>query len=249
VLSLVESRLHGFLKKVGMAFLVNQGCFLVDSEVPLTMFGQRRLSDLDGRRVIDVCGVGEGFFKPDDGRPEGLWLGEYELKRNILRGVEVKVSRSDLRNGFVCSGCNYNYLLTPMKLTSPSAMPRGVGLIEYNRYKFSVELDEDGRFCFEGLRVVRNPSFRRIRHYVVDNATAHIAQRRLTGELDALLDEMVEGHSELGYKRAREVPESSGKLCQLHARGSGREDVSAEEVLYRGLRLAPGEAPAGHLLH
>lgn len=217
MLSLVESRLHGFLKKVGMAFLINQGCFLVDTEIPLTMFGQRRLHDLDGHHVIDVCGVGERFFTPDEGYSDERGRGDYELKRNILRGVEVKVSKSDLRNGFVCSGCNYNYLLAPMRLVPPSALPRGVGLVEYNRYKFSAELVGDDRFCFEGLRVVRNPSFKRVRHYMVDNATAHMSQRRLTGSLDDLLDEMVEGHSELGYNRARKLLESSGGLCQLHA--------------------------------
>ena len=45
---MVESDLHGFLKKVGAAFLINQGCFLVDTEVPLTRFGQRRMGELDG---------------------------------------------------------------------------------------------------------------------------------------------------------------------------------------------------------
>jgi hypothetical protein len=165
------------------------------------MFGQRRLHELDDHHVIDVCGVGERFFTPDEMRSE-RGRGDYELKRNILRGVEVKVSRSDLRNGFVCSGCNYNYLMAPMRLVPPSVLPRGVGLVEYNRYKFSVELVGDGHFFFEGLRVVRNPSFRSVRRYMVDNATSHIAQRRLTNAFDALLDEMVEGHLKLGYNRA-----------------------------------------------
>jgi hypothetical protein len=152
---LVESGLHAFLKRVGAAFLLNQGCFLVDTEVPLSRTG--RTHELDDHRVVDVCGVGERFFEADRellmDYAEPLRV-RHEVKRNVLRGVEVKVSRSDFRNGFYCSGCNYNYLLTPMKLVSPWELPKGVGLVEYNRYKFSVELAEE-RFAFRGLRVVK----------------------------------------------------------------------------------------------
>ena len=126
-----ESPLHAFLKRVGAAFLVNQGCFLVDTEVPLSRTG--RTHELDDHRVVDVCGVGERLFEAERGLladyvgPTG---GRPEVKRNVLRGVEVKVSRSDFRNGFFCSGCNFNYLLTPMRLVSPWEIPRGVGLVE-----------------------------------------------------------------------------------------------------------------------
>jgi hypothetical protein len=195
VLSLVESPLHGFLKKLGMAFLVNQGCFIVDTEVPLTMLGQRRLHDLDEHHVIDVCGVGERFFAAE-GEPspdgQGLESRGLELTHNILRGIEVKISRSDFRNGFVCSGCNYNYLLIPMRLVPPSALPRGVGLIEYNKHKFSVEPKDDGTYGLRGLRVVRNLSFKRIRHHQVDNATSYMARRALGDRMGALLDDLMQ---------------------------------------------------------
>jgi len=89
----------------------------------------------------------------------------FEVSWNILRGIEVKVSRGDFRNGFVCSGCNYNYLLTPMRLVAPYEVPKGVGLIEYNKYKISCELTEEDTFRFEGLRVVKRPVFRKIPQY------------------------------------------------------------------------------------
>jgi hypothetical protein len=186
-LSMVESRLHGFLKKVGAAFLVNRGCFLVDTEVRLGRFGQRRLHDLDEHHVIDVCGVGERFFKLRE--KEELGRGNYEVTRNILRGVEVKVSRSDFRNGFVCTACNYNYLLTPMRLVAPWEVPRGVGLIEYNRHKFDVERTKEGDLRFRGLRVVKKPSFTRISSFQVDNATAFMARRRNGKELVNFLED------------------------------------------------------------
>ncbi len=188
-----ESDLHGFLKRVGAAFLLNQGCFLVDTEVPLSRFGQTMLHDLDGHHVIDVCGVGERFFRLREGREE-LGPGDYEVTQNILRGVEVKVSRGDFRNGFVCTACNFNYLLTPMRLVAPWEVPRGVGLVEYNRYKFDVELTEEDGFRFRGLRVVKKPSFRRTSRFQVDNATAFIARRRTEEGKEGLLEELRRTH-------------------------------------------------------
>jgi hypothetical protein len=178
----VESKLHWFLKKVGVAFLLNQGCFMVDTEVSLSRFGQRRLGDLDARHVIDVCGVGERL-REVRGLPHGEERGLYEAGENILRGVEVKVSRSDFRSGFVCTGCNYNYLLTPMRLVAPWEVPQGVGLIEYNKHKFSVEPTDEDRLAFTGLRVVRKASFRSIGRIQVDNAVAGIARRSRTSEM------------------------------------------------------------------
>ena len=185
---------------MGAAFLLNQGCFLVDTEVPLSRTG--RTHELDDRRVVDVCGVGERFFEADRAlltdyaKPLG---GRHEVRRNVLRGVEVKVSRSDFRSGFCCSGCNYNYLLAPMRMVSPWELPRGVGLVEYNRYKFSVGLTE-GRFAFGGLRVVRKASYRRVEQHQIDNATAHIVRSRHESDAVGLLGELMEGRSEHCYE-------------------------------------------------
>jgi hypothetical protein len=188
-----------FLKKVGAAFLLNQGCFLVDIEVPLSRFGQRRIHELDEHHVIDVCGVGERFVKPQDTPDEGVDPRRLEVRQNVLRGIEVKVSRNDFRNGFFCTGCNYNYLLTPMRLVGPGSLPPGVGLIEYNRYKFSAELREERSFGFRGLRVVRKASFRRISRYQVDNATSFMIRRRNENLPEEMLRKLTEGHKENGY--------------------------------------------------
>ena len=198
---MVESDLHGFLKKVGAAFLINQDCFLVDTEVPLSRFGQTMLHDLDEHHVIDVCGVGERFFRLREGRDE-LGPGDYEVTQNILRGVEVKVSRGDFRNGFVCTACNFNYVLTPMRLVSPWEVPRGVGLVEFNRYKFDVELTEEDGFRFRGLRVVKKASFRRTSRFQVDNATAHILRRTSEQAMKEVLQGIREAVPALVYSAA-----------------------------------------------
>ena len=172
----------------------------MDTEVPLSRFGQRRIHELDEHHVIDVCGVGERFVRPRGIPDEGVDTRRLEVRQNVLRGVEVKVSRGDFRNGFFCTGCNYNYLLTPMRLVSPGSLPPGVGLIEYNRFKFSAELQEEGFFGLRGLRVVRKASFRTVSRYQVDNATSLMIRRRNENRLEEMLRELTEGHRENGYK-------------------------------------------------
>ena len=201
---MVESDLHGFLKRVGAAFLLNQGCFLVDTEVPLTRFGQRRMAELDDHHVIDVLGVGERLSRPPRALTLEEGLGGYDchVAQNILRGVEVKVSRSDFRGGLICSGCNYHHLLTPMRLVSPWEVPRGVGLVEFNRYKFSAEPAEEGRIRLNGLRVVKKASYRRVNRYQVDNATAHILRRASQDAADEVLRGIREAAPPLLYAAA-----------------------------------------------
>lgn len=194
-----ESPLHAFLKSVGSAFLFNQGCFLVDTEVSLSRTGKTH--ELDNHLVIDICGVGERYFQA-----KKELLVDYELqmhkmhevKRNTIRGIEVKISRSDFKNGFYCSGCNYNYLLTPMRLVSPRELPKGVGLIEYNKYKFSVELHED-RFIFTGLRVIKKPSFRKVKQHQIDNAITQMVIRRFNNNYETLLEKLIAGIDENSY--------------------------------------------------
>ena len=172
-----------------MAFLLNQECFLVSPEVPLGRWGQATMDEASRNRVIDVCGVSDIFspydtYHPGDSDHESHCV--LECKRNVLRGVEVKVSRSDFRSGFMASGCNFNYLLAPMRLVATHEVPRGVGLIEYNKHKFGCNLSPDGIFRFDGLRIVKRPEFRKVPQNQIDNATAWIARRSLRQQIDSI---------------------------------------------------------------
>ena len=188
-----ESPRHAFLKQVGKLWLYNQLCHSVETEVALNHLGLLRYCELDNKKVVDVVGVGLKYFDyrrrkiQDEGyrdfkldNPE-----QYVIGYNVLRGIEVKVSIGDFRNGFACTGCNYNYLLTPMRLVSPGVVPRGVGLIEYNRYKFSCEpVDQDdgnpGRrpFKLRGLRVVKPATYRHLPQFHIDHVIEQISRRR-----------------------------------------------------------------------
>ena len=189
---MVESPSHMFLKQVGKLWLYNQMCHTVDTEVKLNKLGLLKYLELDNKKVIDVVGVGLKYFpwsrrKIQDELYDDFELDtpeQYEIGYNIIRGIEVKVSKSDFKNGFICTGTNYNYVLTPTKLISPSLLPKGVGLIEYNRYKFKVtekELEENTAlrpFKIEGLRVVKRAQYRNLPQFHIDHVVAMIAQRQ-----------------------------------------------------------------------
>ena len=167
-----ETPLHSFLKDVAQAWLLQLDCFMVGSEVPITVLGQKRIHELDNHFVVDACGLGERVVE------ERLGI---QYIGNILRGVEVKVSTSDFRNGFLCAACNYNYVLTPMRLVLPSSLPDRVGLLEYNKYKFHCSYNEDGSISIEGLRLVRPARYRVIPQHQIDNATTVLVKRHLNG--------------------------------------------------------------------
>jgi len=188
-----ESALHAFLKQVAQLWLYNKLCHTVEEEVTLNHLGLLRYCELDNKKAIDVVGVGLKYLdyrrrKIQDEECMGFKLEkpeQYVIGYNVLRGIEVKVSREDFRNGFACTGCNYNYLLTPMRLVSPSIVPRGVGLIEYNRYKFSCEpVDQDdgnqGRrpFKLQGLRVVKPATYRHLPQFHIDHVINEVSLRR-----------------------------------------------------------------------
>ena len=171
-----ETETHKFLKKVGIAFLHNQKCFMMATEVYipryllyLTREERMMRHPLDKHNIIDVCGVGEKYI-PYSKRP----IKYTNYKFPIIRGIEVKVSRSDFKNGFVCSGCNYHYLLTPKGLVFKSELPKGVGLLEFSKENFHCRLGSDYRFYIEGLTVLRPPSFKPINEKIINSVIRNL---------------------------------------------------------------------------
>ncbi len=177
---MTETDLHKLLKDIGMAYLYNQNCFLVATEVTISRGGQKKLSPLDAHFIIDVCGVGEKYI-PLAARihPDTTDYESDEYKYNVVRGIEVKVSRSDFKSGFICSGCNYNYLMVPEGLVWSCEVPKELGIIKIDEKAFSAtfEAQPTFRFSFEGLRIVRKPTFKQIEQYQIDNAISSIAKR------------------------------------------------------------------------
>jgi len=175
-----ESDLHRFLKYIGLAYLHNQRCVLTATEVRLRKPTGEEMDrdDRDNKYVIDVIGWGE---KPvyetkhySTGHPYKRKIGS----RNILRGIEVKTSVLDFKNGFASSGCNYHYLLTPMRLVNPTELPNWMGLIEFNRYKFTCGYSsQTERFSWDGIKLVKNPKFIDLEERLVNATMWELAKR------------------------------------------------------------------------
>jgi hypothetical protein len=165
---------------------------MVDTEIKLNQLGLLRYLNLDSKKVIDVVGVGLKYFRWRQRKIHDEFYDNFELKRpeqyeigyNILRGIEVKVSKSDFKNGFICTGTNYNYVLTPSKLISPSLLPKGVGLIEYNRYKFDISENDlesthaSRPFNISGLRVIKRAFYKNLPQFYIDHVISIIGSRR-----------------------------------------------------------------------
>ncbi len=193
---------------MGKAFLYNQGCYLIDTEVKLNLIGLKRFQKPNTHSVIDVCGIGvkyvSGRKKSRQSQQEFRELeirniDEYSFGYNVLHGIEVKVSRSDFKNGFICSGCNYNYVFTPMRLIAPYEVPSGIGLIEYNKHKFSCELDSLDEpnltrrtFRLKGVRVVKKPVYRTVPQFQIDNAISNISLRQIDSRMENLEQEILD---------------------------------------------------------
>jgi len=172
-----ESDLHYFLKMIGMAYLYNQNCHLVATEA-YVYSSKGKKHDLDSHSYIDILGVGKKFI-PYFNRPKtvSIFSEDYKSYDDVLRGIEVKVSRSDFYNGFVTTGCNYHYLLTPMRLINVKELPGWFGLLEYNKYKFNIKGGRLGRFGIEGLRVVKKPVFQDITDYQFQRGSNSVGNR------------------------------------------------------------------------
>ena len=196
----MESLNHHYLKQVGKLWLYNQSCHMVDTEVKLNQLGLLRHLEIDNKKIIDVVGVGLKYYPwrshrrihnefYDDFELEAP--DKYEIGYNILRGIEVKVTKNDFKNGFICYGTNYNYVLTPMKLISPSLLPKGVGLIEYNKYKFDVSKNDFEKiqtvkpFKIKGLRVIKRANYRKLPQFHIDHVISMIAKRRTSYQNEA----------------------------------------------------------------
>lgn len=66
----MESPEHKHLKNVAVLWLLNQGCFLTDTEIPLSQVGLRRYTEFDNKTIVDAVGVGLRF-RAENGKGEG----------------------------------------------------------------------------------------------------------------------------------------------------------------------------------
>jgi hypothetical protein len=139
-----DSQLTKTLKRAGMLFLKNNLCDLIAPEVKVR---NRKLLESNHHHIIDLVGIGDKYTK--DG------------KIRVSRGIEVKISRSDFKNGFIHSGCNYHYLLVSKGLVKKSEVSYYIGIIEYDEETFSV-FKWRTKYLLTGFKVIRPPIFQKL---------------------------------------------------------------------------------------
>jgi len=87
--------------------------------------------DSDSKWIIDVLGIGSvNIMAKDESQSNRFYQPMKKIGTEILvRGIEVKVSRSDFLTGYVQTGLNYHYVLCPELLVKKSEVPKHVGLL------------------------------------------------------------------------------------------------------------------------
>ena len=114
---------------------------------------------LDRHTVIDLLGVGRKYIpltkqvKDEKGYRESSF--------DVLRGIEIKVSRADFKRGFIQTGCNYNYLMFPKGLIERDEVPKGVGVIAVDVDNFSWS-KHGTRYYLKGIETLRSPRFKAV---------------------------------------------------------------------------------------
>ena len=180
------------LTKLGYLQLKNMGCFEVSTEVnvptyykfPPTIFEKDPVIVNQRHHIIDLIGIEYEYLPPSKQCKEKVWSNIFKemieqkiIKKPILRGIEVKVSRSDFKNGFIHVGCHYNYLMVPKGLIQPKEVHKYVGIIE-------VDLDNCGVRKFGGfysgyeligVKITRNPKRQPVSDLAIERCRTQIS--------------------------------------------------------------------------
>jgi hypothetical protein len=183
-IKLSDKETTALLTKIGFLLLKKMGCYAISTEIKLTM-RNRLLQDADKHYIIDVLGISKKYIPYKQQKTEKVMHGEVEFEEtikyhNVLRGLEIKVSRSDFKNGFIHTGCNFNYLLIPKGLIQPSEVSTNVGIIEVDldnllvQYPKYVTMQNQG-FYLRGVQVSRRAKFNHVEDWVVDSCYRQIA--------------------------------------------------------------------------
>ena len=165
-----------FLTKLGFLYLKKMGCYAISTEVHLPIHN-RLVEENDSHFTIDILGISKKYipYKQQKTVKDERGWDKTVKYNNVLRGIEVKVSRGDFKNGFIHTGCHYNYLLTPKGLVSPSEIHTSVGLIEVDMEKAVVQKPchttmQNQGFYLSGIELRHNPKRKQIEEAYVNMA-------------------------------------------------------------------------------
>lgn len=129
-----ETKEHYLLKQVARVYLVEKGCYYVGTELYIDGWGNNEYST---KRYIDCVGV--------------------DRKQITSYGIEVKVSKSDFKNGY-CARCQYTYIMCPKDMITPDDLPSYVGLIyvDIDKVRFIPNAKEHR---LQGVELIKKASY------------------------------------------------------------------------------------------
>ncbi len=183
-------RMTKLLTKVGFLFLERMGCFNVSTEVnipPYDRIEQRLDNRTDKHHFIDLLGIQWEYLPPS--KPyKGV------NKRIVLRGIEIKVSKNDLKNGFIQSGCTFNYIMIPKGTIKTSDVPTasGVGIIEVDLKNLKiVKRKLMTNYEVLGVRIIRNAVRKTISEVTIDCCLRQIGETLTNQTKRWLVEELI----------------------------------------------------------
>jgi len=176
-----------FLTKLGFLFLKKMGCYSIATEVHMPIHN-RLVEGQDAHFNIDILGISKKYIPYKEQKAHKvIMIGDNKFEgglikyNNVLRGIEVKVSRNDFNNGFIHTACHYNYLLVPKGLVKPSEVHGSVGIIEADLLNASVRKPycstmQNQGFYLTGIELVRHPKRKPLEDYLVSVAFDSIGE-------------------------------------------------------------------------
>lgn len=161
------------LTKVGFLFLERMGCREISTEINVHLMEKNTINlDAGYHYIIDIAGTAWEYLPPSE-------KDKFKVNKiDICRGIEVKVSRSDLKNGFIHHGCNFNYILAQKGLIKPSEIHDDIGIIEVDIDNFKVVPIRRPFYGYtlSGVEVIRNPKRKVVSDWLIASIKAQIGE-------------------------------------------------------------------------
>jgi len=165
------------LTKLGFLYLEKMGCFEISTEVGVASWAVRDFKiEADQHFHVDVLGIEWEYLPPSKQYTDEA--NHRIIKKPLLRGIEIKVSRSDFRNGFVHCGCHYNYLMVPKGLVELSEVHQSVGIMEVDLDQAVVNLPKNRwhKYTISGIELVRNAKRQDVPEFAINHAWSQMSE-------------------------------------------------------------------------
>ena len=190
------------LTKIGYLHLKNKGCYAISTEVKVYVWSKRDWSNKQDRHwAIDLLGFRHKYLPHNKQYTNENGKNIYRIP--ILDGIEIKTSRADFRNGFIHTGCHYNYILIPKGLVNKNEVHKDIGIIEVDLENFKLKKHSPPYSGFDliGVNYIRTAKGRELS----ENQIAY-AQRQfdttLTNQVSRwLIDEFLQSSNKSRMER------------------------------------------------